>query len=58
MQRGGAYRACVCQISITPGTGKLTVDKRTIAVDPGIAINPMQLKRQVGRHDGHQPCPP
>ena len=47
MLRSGAYWACVCQVSVTPGTGKVTVDKYTIAVDPGIVVNPLQLKRQV-----------
>ena len=27
--------------------GKVKVDKYTIAVDPGIVINPLQLKRQI-----------
>ena len=39
--------ACVCQVSVTPSTGKVVVEKYTIAVDPGIVINPLQLKRQV-----------
>jgi CO/xanthine dehydrogenase Mo-binding subunit len=45
--RGGSYWACVCQVATTPGSGKVVVEKCTIAVDPGIVINPMQLKRQV-----------
>ena len=45
--RGGTYWACVCQIAVTPDTGKIAVEKCTIAVDPGIVVNPMQLKRQV-----------
>ena len=47
MLRSGTYWACVCQVSVTPSTGKVVVDKYTIAVDPGIVINPLQLKRQV-----------
>ena len=35
------------QISVTPATGAIVVEKMTIAVDPGIVVNPMQLKRQV-----------
>jgi CO/xanthine dehydrogenase Mo-binding subunit len=61
MLRSGAYWACVCQVSVTPGTGKVAVEKYTIAVDPGIVINPVQLKRQVeggaamgGRHAPHE----
>ena len=47
MFRAGTYWACVCQIAVTPSTGEIAVEKYTIAVDPGIVVNPMQLKRQV-----------
>jgi nicotinate dehydrogenase subunit B len=47
MLRSGTYWACVCQISVTPSTGAIVVEKYTIAVDPGIVVNPMQLKRNV-----------
>ena len=47
MFRSGTYWACVCEISVTPGTGVIKVEKSTIAVDPGIVVNPLQLKRQV-----------
>jgi len=47
MFRSGTYWACVCEISVTPGTGAIKVEKATIAVEPGIIVNPMQLKRQV-----------
>jgi CO/xanthine dehydrogenase Mo-binding subunit len=47
MLRSGSYWACVCHISVTPSTGAIAVEKYTIAVDPGIVVNPMQLKRQV-----------
>jgi len=47
MFRSGTYWACVCQIAVTPGTGAIKVEKYTVAVDPGIVINPDQLKRQV-----------
>jgi nicotinate dehydrogenase subunit B len=47
MFRAGTYWACVCQVSVSPGSGKVTVDKCTIAVEPGIVVNPLQLKRQV-----------
>jgi nicotinate dehydrogenase subunit B len=47
MFRSLTYWACVCEIAVTPGTGVIVVEKYTIAVDPGIVINPMQLKRQV-----------
>jgi nicotinate dehydrogenase subunit B len=47
MLRSGSYWACVCQIAVTPSTGNIKVEKYTIAVDPGIVVNPMQLKRNV-----------
>jgi len=47
MLRSNTYWACVCQISVAPGSGKVTVDKYTIAVDPGIVVNPLQLKRTI-----------
>jgi len=47
MLRSGSYWACVCQIAVTPSTGAIVVEKYTIAVDPGIVVNPMQLKRNV-----------
>ena len=47
MLRSGTYWACVCQIAVTPNTGTIVVEKYTIAVEPGIVVNPLQLKRQV-----------
>ena len=47
MLRSGTYWACVCEIAVTPATGAMAVEKYTIAVDPGIVVNPAQLKRQV-----------
>jgi CO/xanthine dehydrogenase Mo-binding subunit len=47
MYRSGTYWACVCQIAVTPSTGAIVVEKYTAAVDPGIVVNPTQLKRQV-----------
>jgi len=47
MLRSGTYWACVCQIAVNPSTGAIAVEKYTIAVDPGIIVNPAQLKRQV-----------
>jgi CO/xanthine dehydrogenase Mo-binding subunit len=47
MFRSGTYWASVCEIAVTPSTGAIAVEKYTIAVDPGIVVNPMQLKRQV-----------
>jgi len=47
MFRNLTYWACVCHIAVTPSTGAIKVEKCTMAVDPGIVINPAQLKRQV-----------
>jgi CO/xanthine dehydrogenase Mo-binding subunit len=47
MFRSATYWACVAQIAVTPSTGAITVEKVTVAVDPGIVVNPLQLKRQV-----------
>ncbi len=47
MFRAGTYWACVCRIVVTPSSGAIVVEKYTIAVDPGVVVNPMQLKRQV-----------
>ena len=40
MLRDGTYWACVCQIAVTPATGAIKVEKCTLAVDPGVVINP------------------
>lgn len=45
--RHGSYWACVCEISVVPSTGVIQVERCVMAVDPGIVINPKQLKRQV-----------
>ena len=47
MLRSGSYWACVCHIAVNPSTGVVKVEKCTIAVDPGIVVNPMQLKRTI-----------
>jgi CO/xanthine dehydrogenase Mo-binding subunit len=47
MLRDGTYWACVCHIAIIPETGVIKVEKCSLAVDPGVVINPMHLKRQV-----------
>ena len=40
MLRSDTYWACVCQVTVAPSTGKVKVDKYTIAVDPGIVDQP------------------
>jgi len=47
MLRSGTYWACACQITLTPATGAIAVEKVTVVVEPGIVVNPLQLKRQV-----------
>jgi CO/xanthine dehydrogenase Mo-binding subunit len=47
MFRSETYWACVAKIAVTPSTGVVVVEKITMAVDPGIVVNPLQLKRQV-----------
>ena len=39
--------ACAAHVAVTPSTGVVKVERMTLVVDPGIAVNPMMLKRQV-----------
>ena len=59
MFRSLTYWACVCQIAVTPSTGVIVVEKYTIAVDPGIVVNPAAIEATGRRRRGHgnQPCP-
>jgi CO/xanthine dehydrogenase Mo-binding subunit len=45
MLRAGAYWACVAHVSVVPKTGKVKVLDLTTVVDPGLVVNPRQLKR-------------
>jgi nicotinate dehydrogenase subunit B len=45
--RSGTYWACVANIVVDMKSGVIKVENMTLAVDPGIVINPLQLKRQV-----------
>lgn len=45
--RNGTYWACVADVSVDTNSGVVKVEKMTVVVDPGIVINPLQLKRQV-----------
>lgn len=47
MLRDNGYWACAAQIAVTPETGEVKVERVTIVADPGIVVNPLQLKRQV-----------
>ena len=37
--------AAAADISVIPKTGKVIVDKYTVVLEPGIVLNPLQLKR-------------
>jgi nicotinate dehydrogenase subunit B len=41
----GAYWACVAHVSVVPKTGRVKVLDITTVVDPGVIVNPRQLKR-------------
>lgn len=45
--RGNGYWACAAHVAVTPSSGVVKVERITVVVDPGIVVNPMQLKRQV-----------
>jgi CO/xanthine dehydrogenase Mo-binding subunit len=47
MFRSGTYWACVAHVEVNLTSGAIKVEKITVAVDPGIVVNPAQLKRQV-----------
>jgi nicotinate dehydrogenase subunit B len=47
MFRSGTYWACVAHIAVDMANGAIKVEKMTVSVDPGIVVNPSQLKRQI-----------
>ncbi len=47
MLRDNGYWACAAHIAVTPDTGEVRVERLTLVVDPGIVVNPLQLRRQV-----------
>jgi nicotinate dehydrogenase subunit B len=46
MLRDNGYWACAAHIAVTPETGEVKVERVTLIADPGIVVNPLQLKRQ------------
>lgn len=46
MFRSGTYWGCACEVSVNLSTGAVKVDKYTVVLDPGVVVNPEQLKRQ------------
>ncbi|MDE1146849.1 MAG: molybdopterin-dependent oxidoreductase [Azospirillaceae bacterium] len=47
MLRDNGYWACAAHVAVNPATGEVRVERLTIVVDPGIVVNPLQLRRQV-----------
>ncbi len=47
LYRKGTYWACVANIAVNRSKGAVKVEKIPVAVDPGVVVNPLQLKRQV-----------
>ncbi|HEX4165432.1 MAG TPA: molybdopterin cofactor-binding domain-containing protein [Bryobacteraceae bacterium] len=47
MFRSGTYWACVAHIAVDMNSGVIKVENMTVSVDPGIVVNPSQLKRQI-----------
>jgi CO/xanthine dehydrogenase Mo-binding subunit len=47
LYRNGTYWACVANVAVDTASGAVKVERVTVAVDPGIVVNPLQLKRQV-----------
>lgn len=47
MLRDNGYWACAANIAVTPETGEVKVERITLVADPGIVVNPLQLRRQV-----------
>jgi CO/xanthine dehydrogenase Mo-binding subunit len=45
MMRSNAYWACAVKLTVVPKTGRVRVQNVWTAVEPGIVINPLRLKR-------------
>jgi nicotinate dehydrogenase subunit B len=45
MLRSNGRWAAAAEVTVNTRTGKVTVDRYTVVLDPGIVINPLQLKR-------------
>jgi len=45
MLRSNAYWGCVAKVTVVPKTGRVRVTNVTTVVEPGIVVNPRQLKR-------------
>lgn len=47
MLRVNGYWACAAQIAVDPQSGEVRVERLTVVADPGVVVNPLQLKRQI-----------
>jgi CO/xanthine dehydrogenase Mo-binding subunit len=45
MLRSNAYWGCVAKVTVVPKTGRVRVTSVTTVVEPGIVVNPLQMKR-------------
>jgi CO/xanthine dehydrogenase Mo-binding subunit len=45
--RDNGFWVCAAHVAVTPSTGIVKVERMTLVVDPGIVVNPLQLKRQI-----------
>ena len=47
MLRDHGYWACAAHVEVVPATGEVKVERITLVADPGIVVNPLQLRRQM-----------
>lgn len=47
MLRENGYWACAAHVSVDPQSGEVKVERLTVVADPGVVVNPLQLKRQI-----------
>ena len=47
MLRDNGYWACAAHIAVVPASGEVKVERMTLVADPGIVVNPLQLRRQM-----------
>jgi len=46
MLRDNGYWACAAFVAVTPATGVVKVERMVLVADPGVVVNPLQLRRQ------------
>ena len=47
LHRAGAEVAGIAEVTVDPATGNVKINRLTIAMDMGIAVNPMNIKAQI-----------